>query len=162
MKQKKQLLMLVVLLLILVVVGYFYFDSDKPVVTTDAGSAAQNYHLLAVDTLDIHTDAVEKARRTDYKSSGRNIFSRDLPIPPPPQGPHYDKNHPAPPPPTPPPPPEKKGPPLPAKDFRYGPHPNRTPRLPFFNYPQAGFLVTKGERLNNPSRSLNSKTTHPS
>jgi len=155
MKQKKQLLMLVVLLLILVVVGYFYFDSDKPVVTTDAGSAAQNYHLLAVDTLDIHTDAVEKARRTDYKSSGRNIFSRELPIPPPPQGPHYDKNHPAPPPPPPPPPPEKKVSPLPVKYFGYGTIPNGTARVAFFSDSDNEVIVVKeGELLMNRFRIL--------
>src|SRR5438445_586294 len=99
MKQKKELAVLVVLLLILGAVGYFYFDRDKPVVTADAGSGAQNYQLLPVDNLSLHNAGVEKARKTEYKGGGRNIFSRELPPPPPPQGPHYDKNHPAPSPP---------------------------------------------------------------
>src|SRR5271169_98345 len=81
MKQKKQLIVLVVLLVILGVVAYFYFDGDKPVVTADVGSSSQNYQLLPVDNLSLHKGVVEKARKTEYKSGGRNIFSREIPIP---------------------------------------------------------------------------------
>ena len=154
MKQKKQVAILAVLLLILVVVGYFYFDSDKPVVTADAGSVAQNYKLLPVDNLSLHTGPVGNARKTEYKSSGRNIFSRELPPPRPPQGPHYDKNHPAPPPPPPPPPPEKRVSPLPVKFFGYGTVPNGTARVAFFNDGDDVYIVKEGELLMNRFRIL--------
>lgn len=159
MKQKKQLVVLVVLLAILAVVGYFYFDSDKPVVTADAGNVIQNNHLLAVDNLNIHTSAVERARKTDYKSSGRNIFSRDLP-------PHQPS-------------PEEirkakelqaqqaqqaqqiqqaqqvqKVSPLPVKFFGYGTVPNGTVRLAFFNDGDDVYIVKEGELLMNRFRIL--------
>src|SRR6266478_752728 len=84
MKQKKQLAVLAVLLLIAGGIWFLYFDRDKPIVTADAGSAAKNYQLLSVENPSLHKDGVEKARKTEYKSSGRNIFSRELPPPPPP------------------------------------------------------------------------------
>jgi hypothetical protein len=154
MKQKKELAVLVVLLLILVAVGYFYFDRDKPVVTADAGSGAQNYQLLPVDNLSLHNAGVEKARKTEYKSGRRNIFSRELPPPPPPPPIKYDKNHPAPPPPPLPPPPEPKVSPLPVKFFGYGTVPNGTARVAFFNDGDDVYIVKEGELLMNRFRIL--------
>jgi hypothetical protein len=153
MKQKKQIATLAVLLLILVVVGYFYFDSDKPVVTADAGSAAQNVHLLAVDNLNLHSGPVEKARKTDYKSSGRNIFSRELPLPPVPPRPvpkPGDPGNPI----VPVKPPEPRVSPLPVKFFGYGTVPNGTARLAFFNDGDDVYIVKEGELLMNRFRIL--------
>ena len=155
MKQKKQVATLAVLLLILVVVGYFYFDSDKPVVTADAGSAAQNVHLLAVDNLNLHSGPVEKARKTDYKSSGRNIFSRELPPPPAPPPPRVPKPGDAnyhPPIALPPPAPQVSK--LPVKFFGYGTVPNGTARLAFFNDGDDVYIVKEGELLMNRFRIL--------
>ena len=160
MKQKKQLAVLVVLLVILVIVGYFYFDGDKPVVTADAGSVTQNYHLIPVDNLSLHTGPVDKVRKTEYKSSGRNIFSRELPPPPPPPPPHYDKNHPAPAPPPPPPPPEPQVLPLPAKFFGFGTVPNGTVRLAFFRDGEDVYVVKEGELLMNRFRILKINNTN--
>ena len=154
MKQKKQIVVLAVLLLILVVVGYFYFDNNKPVVTADAGSAAQKYHVIPIDNLGIRTGPVDKARKTEYKSSGRNIFSRELPPPPPPPAPHYDKNHPAPLPPPPPPPPAPQVSKLPVKFFGYGTIPNGTVRVAFFNDGDDVYIVKEGELLMNRFRIL--------
>jgi hypothetical protein len=156
MKQKKQVAILAVLLLILVVVGYFYFDGEKPVVTADAGSI-QNYKLLPVDNLSLHNDGVAKARKTEYKSSGRNIFSRELPIPQPTKA-EIDKakqqrdldqaravQQ------TPPPP---RVPPLPVKFFGYGTVPNGTARVAFFNDGDDVYIVKEGELLMNRFRIL--------
>jgi len=153
MKQKKQLTVLAVLLAILVVVAYFYFDSDKPVVTADAGNVIQNNHLLAVDNLSIHTGAVDKARKTEYKSSGRNIFSRELP--PPPVLPHPvpkpgDPGNPI----VPVKPPEPQVSPLPVKFFGYGTVPNGTARLAFFDGGEDVYIVKEGELLMNRFRIL--------
>src|SRR5258708_30300832 len=102
MNQKKQLIVLVVLLLPAGFIWFLYFNNSKPVVTADARPATQNYQPIGVDNPQLHKDGVEKARKTEYKSIGRNIFSRELPPPP---APKYDKTPPAPPAPPPPPPP---------------------------------------------------------
>jgi hypothetical protein len=147
MKQKKQVAVLAVLVAILAVVGYFYFDGDKPVVTADAGASSQDYPLIPVDNLSIHWDGVGKARKTEYKSGGRNIFSREIPRPPEP--PHHepkpgDKNY-VPPQPIRPDPPKVS--PLPAKFFGYGTVPNGTIRLAFFVDGEDVYIVKEGELL---------------
>jgi len=150
MKQKKQLVVLVVLSLILVVVGYFYFDSDKPIVTADAGSSSQNPQLLSVDNPQLHKDGVEKARKTDYKSSGRNIFSRELPPPPaPPRPPAPKPGDPNYQPPVPIAPPAPQVSKLPVKFFGYGTVPNGTARLAFFSDGDDVYVVKEGELLMN-------------
>jgi hypothetical protein len=142
MKQKKQLAVLVVLLLIGGGIWFLYFDRDKPV-TADAGAPAQNYQFLSVDNPSLHKDGVEKARRTEYKSGGRNIFSRELPPPPVPKP---DPKHPPPPPPPPEPP---KVSPLPVKFFGFGTVPNGTKRLAFFSNGEDVYVVGEGELLLN-------------
>jgi hypothetical protein len=153
MKQKKQVAILAVLLLILVVVGYFYFDGEKPVVTADAGSV-QNYKLLPVDNLSLHNDGVAKARKTDYKSSGRNIFSREVPPPPPTKEEIRrlnDQRKVILPPPPPVVPQVSK---LPVKFFGYGTIPNGTARVAFFNDGDDVYIVKEGELLMNRFRIL--------
>src|SRR5260370_36209151 len=88
MNQKKQLGVLVVLLLIAGFIWLLYFDHDKPVVTADARSQAPDYRPIRVDNPQLHVDQVEKARKTEYQSRARNIFSRELHPPPPPKHPH--------------------------------------------------------------------------
>src|SRR5437016_12577425 len=94
MKQKKQLVVLVVLLLIAGFIWFVYFDHDKPIVTADAIPTPQNYTPIGVDNPQLHNDAVEKARKTEYKSAGRNIFSRQLPPPSAPPHPKADPKQP--------------------------------------------------------------------
>src|ERR1700731_2412342 len=84
MKQKKQLAVLAILLLTAGVIWFLYFDRDRPVVTADVGSAPP---LLSVENPRLHTDKLERARATEYKSTGRNIFSLTPPAPPPPPPP---------------------------------------------------------------------------
>src|SRR5260370_9538457 len=127
MNQKKQLAALVVLLLIAGFIWFLYFSHDRPVVTADV---VHNYRPLGVDNPSLHWGPVERTRKTEYKSSGRNIFSRELPPPPVPKP---DKNHPAPPPLPPPPPPEPKVSPLPPKYFGFGTIPNGTAPAAFLS-----------------------------
>jgi hypothetical protein len=152
MKQKKQLAVLAVLLLTAGVIWFFYFDHDKSVVTADANSVVHNYTPLPVDNPQLHNDGVEKARKTEYKSRGRNIFSRELPPPPPPpkqvakkepSGPKVEVPPPPPPPPT-----------LPVKFFGFGTVPNGTVRLAFFTDGQEVHVVAEGELLLNRFRIL--------
>jgi hypothetical protein len=151
MKQKKQLAVLALLSLLLLGVGYFYFDGDKPVVTADAGSAAQNPQLLSVENPGLHKDGVEKARKTEYKSGGRNIFGRELPSPAVPRPPVPSDHKP---PIVPPAPVIPTVSPLPAKFFGYGTIPNGTARVAFFRDGEEVYVVKEGERLMNRFRIL--------
>jgi hypothetical protein len=151
MKQKREFIVLVVLLLIAGGIWYFYFDHDRPVVTADAGSAAQNPKLLQVENPSLHKDGVGRARNTEYKSGGRNIFSHELPPPPVPKP---DKNHPPTPPPPPPPPEEPKVSPLPVKFFGFGTVPNGTARVAFFTDGEDVYVIGEGELLLNRFRIL--------
>jgi hypothetical protein len=153
MKQKKQVAVLGLLLLLLLAVGYFYFDGDKPVVTADAGSAAQNTQLLSVENPGLHKDGVERARKTEYKSGGRNIFSRELPSSLVPRPRVADRNGPKPPI-VPPAPVIPTVSPLPAKFFGYGTIPNGTARVAFFRDGEDVYVVKEGERLMNRFRIL--------
>ena len=150
MKQKKQLAVLAVLLLIAGGIWFLYFDRDKPIVTADAGSAAKNYQLLSVENPSLHKDGVEKARKTEYKSSGRNIFSRELPPPPPPLHPKPDPKPPI----LPPIKVEPKVAPLPVKFFGFGTVPNGTKRVAFFSDGEEVYVVAEGELLLNRFRIL--------
>ncbi len=151
MKQMKQLVVLAVLLLTAGVIWFFYFDRGRPIVAADAGSASQNPPLLSVENPQLHTDRLKRARETEYKSTGRNIFS--LTPPPPPQQP----------PPTlpadtsgvtsdPPPPPEP--PKLPLKFFGYGTVPYGSARRAFFTDGEEVHVVAEGELLLNRFRIL--------
>jgi hypothetical protein len=144
MKQKKQLAALVVLLLIAGVIWFFYFDRDKPVVTADASSAIQDYKPLGVENPSLHNDGVDRARKTEYKSGGRNIFSRELP---PPLLPKHPKPGPVPLPTVPQIPEPPKVPPLPVKFFGYGTVPNGTARVAFFSDGEEVYVVREGELL---------------
>jgi hypothetical protein len=153
MNQKKLLAVLVVLLLIAGGIWIFYFERDKPVVTADAGSAAQSYQLLSVDNPQLHTDKQKRARETEYKSTGRNIFSAIPPPPPPPPAPRVDPKAPkvvV----TPPPPPTPTVAPLPVKFFGYGTVPNGSSRRAFFADGEDVYVVAEGEVLLNRFRIL--------
>jgi hypothetical protein len=153
MKQKKQLAVLALLSLLLLAVGYFYFDGEKPVVTADAG-AAQNPQLLSVENPSLHKDGVEKARKTEYKSGGRNIFNRELPPPPVPR-PNVPNPKDPKPPIVPPAPVIPTVSPLPAKFFGYGTIPNGTARVAFFRDGEdVIYVVKEGESLMNRFRIL--------
>src|SRR5260370_1211180 len=146
MKQKKQLAVLVVLLLIAGVIWFLYFDHSKPMVTAQAGSSVQNYQLLSVDNPQLHNDGVDKARKTEYKSGGRNIFSRELPPPPPPKHPVQEVKTPI----VPPPPVIPTVSPLPVKFFGYGTVPNGSGPPAFFTDGADIFILPKSTPLPHP------------
>jgi len=157
MKQKRQVVVLAVLLGILALVAYFYFHNDNPVVTADAGTG-QKSSLVVPDNLQIRTEPVDRVRKTDYKSSGRNIFSRELPPPPAPKPkpiPKPGDNDYVPPPP----PPAPRVSPLPVKFFGYGTVPNGTARLAFFSDGEEAIVVKEGELLMNRFRILKINNT---
>jgi hypothetical protein len=152
MKQKKQLVILVVLVVIAGIV--WYFQRVRPTLTDGTIALNQNQQLLSVENPRLHHDRLERARKSEYKSSGRNIFS---PVAPPPAkvvAQTAPRRHEwptvQPPPPTPPPPP----PTLPAKFFGYGTVPNGSGRRAFLTNGDEVFIVAEGEVLLNRFRIL--------
>jgi hypothetical protein len=144
-KNKRQLAVLSVLVVIAGLVWFSYFAGDKTTVT-DVGAATQNVPLLQVENPNLHFEPVERARKTEYKSAGRNIFSAVAPPPlaPKPAKPNREPyKQPMPEPPLPPPPP----PVLPVKFFGYGVVPNGTARLAFFTDGEEVYVVGEGEIL---------------
>ena len=139
MKQKRQLAALIALLLIAAGVWGWYFRRDQLATPAETVSAAPNYRLLAVENPQIRFEEIERARKTEYKSTGRNIFSAvALPAP-------VSRSHSADPPkivvntpcgvygpcPEPPPPPLTLPPNI--KFFGYGSGSNGTSRRAFFH-----------------------------
>jgi len=150
MNQKKQFVVLVVLLLVAGFIWFLYFDHNRPVVTADSSSVVHNYQPIGVDNPSLHLGAVEKARKTEYKSSGRNIFSRELPPPPKPKTPLPDPKIPV----VPQPPVIPTVAPLPAKYFGFGTIPNGTARVAFLSMGEDIFVLKEGELLLNRFRIL--------
>ena len=144
MKQKQQIGVFLVLVLIAAMVWFWNFRS-KPVVA-DTPNLKDDF-VLSVDNPQIRLDEIERARKTAYKSSGRNPFS---PIQaPPPRVQHPDKKPEIPgpqlPPPSLPPPPLTL--PSNVKFYGFGTVPNGTSRLAFFTDGQEVYVVAEGEVL---------------
>lgn len=153
MKQKRELATLAVLLVIAAVVWLFYFQRDRQIVTADAGFSVRNYQLLSTGNPHIRLEKLEEPSKTEYKSSGRNIFSAVAPAPPKkPLPPKPEPAGPILPPPAPPPPPLT----LPAnvKFFGYGTVPNGTARVAFFSDGDDVHIVQEGAVLLNRFRIL--------
>jgi hypothetical protein len=153
MKQKRQVMVLVALLLIAGVIWFFYFGHDKPALTADAANSGQNPQLLSVDNPSLHKDGVERTRKTEYKSGGRNIFSREIPPPPLSKQEVQERKEQS----TQVPAPvhvEPKVSPLPVKFFGYGTVPNGTARVAFFSDGEDVTVVKEGELLMNRFRIL--------
>jgi hypothetical protein len=82
MKQKRQLAALIALLIVAAGVWGWYLRRDQLGTPAETVSAAPHYQLLAVENPHIRMEEIEKARKTEYKSTGRNIFSA-VALPPP-------------------------------------------------------------------------------
>jgi hypothetical protein len=74
MKQKRQLGILIVLVLIAAGVWFWNFQGGKTIIT-DVSGDTRKYPPLNVDNPTLRMYEVERARKAEYKSSGRNIFS---------------------------------------------------------------------------------------
>jgi len=140
MKQRTKIILLVVLML--AAAGVFYFDSNGgslPGRTQSVTTAA--YIPLPVENPELQRWKLEASRRTEYKSSGRDLFSEVLP--PPPRRPD-PVPQPVIPVPTEPPPPT-----LPAnmKFFGSGTVPNGTSKRAFLTDGEEVFIVGEGDTL---------------
>jgi hypothetical protein len=142
MNQKTKIAVLPVLML--AAAGVFYYDSKGPSISNRASTfSTRPYAPLPVENPALQRWKLEASRRTEYKSSGRDLFSMTLPPPPARKVPIR--------PPDPvvpiavePPPPS-----LPAnmKFFGYGTVPNGTSKRAFLSDGEQVFIVGEGDTL---------------
>lgn len=139
MKQKNYLVLLVALLILAAIVWHSRFSS--PDVITSPSDLARNYPALGVDNPQLHWWKLNAARKAEYKSNGRNIFTASLPPPPVPAA-SLKPVEVVPSQPLPPPPPT-----LPVKFFGYGTVPAGAPRRAFLSDGEQIYIVAEGETL---------------
>jgi hypothetical protein len=152
-KQDKLLIVLVVLVVIAGLVWLRYFKGDSTTLTAAASSDAQDYQVSPVENPQLHKDRIDAARKTEYKSTGRNIFSA-IPPPQPPSKEEIRKLNEQRTQVVPPAPVAPKVTPLPVKFFGYGTVPNGTARVAFFSDGEEVYVVKEGELLLNRFRIL--------
>lgn len=143
MKQQTKIAMLVILML--VAAGVFYVDTKGSVSFSGKTSSftARNYTPLPVENPELRRWKLDASRRTEYKSSGRDLFSASLPAPPvqkkaePAQAPVIAAT------------PEPPPPALPAnmKFFGYGTVPNGTSKRAFLSDGEEVYIVGEGDTL---------------
>ena len=139
MKQRNQIALLAALLI--VAAGVWRSRSAGPQVVTSPGALVKNYPALGVDNPQLHWWELNAARKAEYKSSGKNIFTATPPPLPRPRESDKPKD-PVPSEPPPPPPPT-----LPMKFFGYGTVPAGAPRRAFLSDGEQVYIVTEGETL---------------
>jgi hypothetical protein len=143
MSQKVQAAILFVLILVAVGV-YRYIDSAAAVGPTNTLDITKKYAPLAVENPELQRWKLDTSRKTEYRSSGRDLFSESLPpapIPktkPRPVDPIIPPPDPTPPPPT-----------LPAnvKFYGYGTIPNGTAKRAFLTDGEEVHIVGEGDTL---------------
>jgi len=158
MKQKRQIIALAALFVIAAITWWMYFRGDRPsVVTADVNIAAQQIQDIQVESPALRLDEIARTRKSEYKSSGRNIFSTvAIPSPAPvsshprPNPNFYQPQGPKPPAPVPPPVVQ----PLPAKFFGFQTITGGRTRIAFFTNGEDVFVVPEGELLMNRFRIL--------
>jgi len=157
MKQKRQIMILAVLVVIAAMTWWMYFRGDRPVVTAAVNIAAEQMQDIQVESPALRIWEIDRARKTEYKSAGRNPFSAVAPPPAPKVTPRAPSGQPAfvpqgPKVPVPPPPPQVQ--PLPVKFFGFQTVTGGRTRIAFFTNGEDVFVVPEGELLMNRFRIL--------
>jgi hypothetical protein len=136
---------IVLAVLVAIAAGVWYYSthgsSSVANISSDVGTV---YHPLAVDNPELQREKLNRSRSTEYKGSGRDVFS--VLAPPPPEAVRpVTVARPTGPQPEPPPPP----PVLPAsmKFFGYGTIPNGTARRAFLSDGDQVYIVGEGDTL---------------
>jgi hypothetical protein len=143
MKQNTKIAMLIILML--VAAGVFYFDAKGGPFSGKGSNllTAKTYPPLPVENPELRRWKLDASRRTEYQSSGRDLFSESLPPAPVQRKPEpapvaVIQQTPEPPPPA-----------LPAnmKFFGYGTVPNGTSKRAFLSDGEEVFIVGEGDTL---------------
>jgi hypothetical protein len=139
MKHKRQAVLLCGLLML--VGAVIYFDVKGPL---PAGvlPGTEPYPPLAVENPSLRRDKLRASRETEYKSSGRDLFS-DVVAPPVRPKPKRQPDPPPLPVVTPPPPPPQ----LPVKFYGYGTSPSMTAKRAFLTDGDEIYIVGEGDTL---------------
>lgn len=154
MKQKRELVVLVVLLVTAGGVWLWFFWGGSPGTNTEVGAMNDSRQLLVVENPQIRFGEIEKARKAEYRSSGRNIFSVVAPAqvsrPKADNAQKISVNTPCGIPvgpcvPAPPPPPEPPKFPPNVKFFGYGSAANGKPRRAFLTDGDEVYIVNEGQ-----------------
>jgi len=130
---------LVGLAAILAVIVFFNLMPAGGPVTPGAASAGQQYKAIAVENPALHLDRIERLRKLEYKPTGRDIFTAELPKPVEVKQPEaYKPQGPLPPPPE---------PPLtvPFKFYGFSQDPATGKKQGFFNSSDDVFIVGEGD-----------------
>ncbi len=128
--------------LILMAAGVFYLDNKGLPFPGKTFEFAKPYAPLPIDNPELQRWRLDSGRKTEYKSSGRDLFRESLPSAPPKRpDPIPDPPH-LPPPPIPP-------PSLPAnmKFFGYGTVPNGASKRAFLTDGEEVYIVGEGDTL---------------
>jgi hypothetical protein len=143
MSEKNKGILLAVLIVIAAVVWYVASRGPSAVANTSADAGTQ-YRPLAVENPELQRDKLINSRNTEYKGTGRDLFSELAPPPPQPVQTQQVKLPVGPQVPAPPPPPA-----LPAnlKFFGYGTIPNGTARRAFLSDGDQIYIVGEGDTL---------------
>jgi hypothetical protein len=131
--------------LIAVAVFVWFFERRGPSAAVNGASAAAfSYRPLGVENPALQRERLDRSRKTEYKSAGRDLFSAIV-IPPPDPTPKDVPREPiGPVVPLPPPPPAL---PVNVKFFGYGTVPNGTAKLAFLSDGDQVYIVAEGETL---------------
>jgi hypothetical protein len=143
MTDRNKSIMLAVLVAVAALIWYVSTRGPAAVANTSA-DAGTTYRPLAVDNPELQREKLKKSRETEYKGSGRDLFSELAPPPPEPEKKEMARAPEGPVvPPTPPPPA------LPAtmKFFGYGTIPNGTARRAFLSDGDQVYIVGEGDTL---------------
>jgi hypothetical protein len=141
MKQQKQIIVLVVLSVIGAIT--WTWNSRQNPATAGASTIVSGYSPINVENPAIRWWKLDRVRKSEYKTSGRNPFSEVAPPPPAPKQLNPgDRGYVQPPPP--PPPPDPTLPPN-MKFYGYGTVPNGTARRAFLTDGDEVYIVAEGD-----------------
>jgi len=143
MSQKAKAALLFVLIIIAVGV-YRYMDSDTAVRPGSALDTTQKYAPMAVENPELQRWKLDASRKTEYHSSGRDLFSESLPPAAPKPKPRAPDTVPVLVDPPPPPPPSL---PTNMKYYGYGVVPNGTAKRAFLTDGEEVYIVGEGDTL---------------
>jgi hypothetical protein len=136
----QQLKMRILALLGVVLVALVLYEMRGSVIPVSGASPVEPYKPMALENPALHLERIERLRKLEYRSSGRDIFSAELPPPPQPKVPVVARAPIGPQPPPPEPPLT-----LPFKFYGFSADPQTGKRRAFFTNGEDVFIASEGD-----------------